>query len=90
LTLHTSHRTTQKSNVYISSLNRGLPENTMQRKEQLPTIVVVHLPSTRAVCRAQIAKGNSLLKISFLIVWIAGCPVVAWLVSISIFQSKLC
>ncbi|KAL4521339.1 hypothetical protein Ndes2437B_g08070 [Nannochloris sp. 'desiccata'] len=90
LTLHTSHRTANQTNVYISSLNREKPGNTKQQEEKLRGIVVVHLPSTRAVCHAQKAKGTSLLKFIFIIVWITGCPVVAWLVSTSILPSKPC
>jgi len=90
LTLHTSHRTTKQTNVYISSMSRGITKNTKQHNEQLPAIVVIHIPSTRAVCHVQKAKSSLLLKISILLAWIAGCPLIAWLVSISISSSKPC
>jgi hypothetical protein len=75
-TLHTSHNST---NVYISTLKN---QNTDKEHDQLsPAVVIVHTPSNQAVCRARKGNTASLLKFSSLIIWVAGCPVAAWIAS---------
>jgi hypothetical protein len=86
LTLHTSNKSANGTvtNLYLFTTKGNSKNKNKQEEKQLPPIIVHHPPSSQAVCRAQKSNAASFLKLSSLIIWIAGCPVVAFLVSNSI------
>jgi hypothetical protein len=93
LTLHTF--TSNRTNIYYSrnleKRRRHTDKEDLLLSSGAVLVVVSHIPSSRAICRAQKTTAASLLKVSSLLIWVAGCPLVAKIFSRCILSSpKLC